>query len=295
MTAIAGGGRPNRVSRIHGVGRKTCERMESAGIRTLEDVVSAGEGGLAELVNAGPAAARRMVAKAGALLSGEAIPLARLRIPRDPLMFVDIETDLGQSYVWLISVCGEGGESFRQFYAESPAEEKGILSGFLEHRKKFGGHVLCYYSGAGFDERVIKSRMARLGLEAAETGGWFDLCTAVKRSVALPTESFSLKPVGAYCGYRYRVRWGIWTGYRDAEGMRPMTASRSLSVRLAYSPAMYNARMLPGCQARPGGLACAAPSALISRMIYGSRPPCRAAGASPRGTGWGGAHFRLLI
>ena len=232
MTAIAGGGRPNRVSRIHGVGRKTCERMESAGIRTLEDVVSAGEGGLAELVNAGPAAARRMVAKAGALLSGEAIPLARLRIPRDPLMFVDIETDLGQSYVWLISVCGEGGESFRQFYAESPAEEKGILSGFLEHRKKFGGHVLCYYSGAGFDERVIKSRMARLGLEAAETGGWFDLCTAVKRSVALPTESFSLKPVGAYCGYRYRHSdldgFGAALTYQATIGGREPAVSRRL-------------------------------------------------------------------
>ena len=51
-----------------------------------------------------------------------------------------------------------------------------------------------------------------------------------------------------------------------------MTASRSLSFRPAYSLAMYNAWILPGCRARPGGLACIALFILISYMIYGIPP-----------------------
>ena len=73
----------------------------------------------------------------------------------------------------------------------------------------------------------------------------------------------------------YRMRWGIETGYRDVKRIRPMTASRSLSVRIAYfffSLAMYNAWILSRCQARSDGLACVALFILISRMIYGIPP-----------------------
>ena len=71
----------------------------------------------------------------------------------------------------------------------------------------------------------------------------------------------------------YRMRWGIETGYRDVKRIRPMTASRSLSVRIAYfSLAMYNAWILSRCQARSDGLACVALFILISHMIYGIPP-----------------------
>ena len=42
----------------------------------------------------------------------------------------------------------------------------------------------------------------------------------------------------------YKKRWGIETGYRDVKRIRPMTTSRSLSVRVAYfffALAVYNA------------------------------------------------------
>ena len=73
----------------------------------------------------------------------------------------------------------------------------------------------------------------------------------------------------------YRMRWGIETGYRDVKRIRLMTASRSLSVRIAFfffSLAMYNAWILSRCQARSDGLACIALFILISYMIYGIPP-----------------------
>lgn len=163
---------------------------------------NAAESGRKKL-RAGEARAKKAAAKAKAVSEGVAVPLAELKIPKKPLMFIDIETDLAQSYVWLISVCAEGCKRPAQFYAESPDQEKSALEGFLGHLEKSGDCALCYWSGAGFDERVVKQRMASYRLGESALATWFDLCAAVKKSVVLPTSSFSVKAVGAYAGYRY--------------------------------------------------------------------------------------------
>ena len=229
---VKDGGRLHSVLALHNVGIKTAEKMEAAGIRTLEDVLSAGEGGLVKLLNTSATHARKMSAQAKAVLDGRAVPQTKLEIPQKPLMFIDIETDLSQSYVWLISVCAEGGKGLKQFYAESPTREKAILKSFLEHRRKHGGHVLCYWSGAGFDERVIKCRLSQHRLDASGLGSWFDLCLAVKKSVVLPTGSFSLKSVAACVGYRYvhsdMDGFAAAKMYQDTVGSRKPALSKKL-------------------------------------------------------------------
>ena len=226
------GGRLKHVLMMHNVGIQTAEKMEAAGIRTLEDVVLASEEGLVKLLNMSVATAKKTITKAKAILDDKVIPQANLKIPKNPLMFVDIETDLSQSYVWLISVCMEGKKSLRQFYAKSPTQEKKILKDFLDYRKQLSEHVLCYWSGAGFDERVIKCRMTQHRLDTSGLGNWFDLCLAVKKSVILPTDSFSLKSVGNCVGYRYLHSDlnGVVVAemYQKTIGRRPSAISKKL-------------------------------------------------------------------
>lgn len=208
---VKDGERLNHVFLMLNVGVKTAEKMEMAGIRTIEDVISMGEEKLGETLSMSPSNAHKMVTKAKSIVGGKTIPQSELSIPKNPMMFIDIETDLAQSYVWLISVCMEDGKHVKQFYAQSPDQEKEILEGFLEHCERFSDHVLCYWSGSGFDERVIKYRINWHRLDASKLGSWFDLCLAVKRSVILPTGSYSVKLVGEYVGYRYR--------HSDLDGM----------------------------------------------------------------------------
>ena len=194
----------NSVLNIHGVGYEKAQRLELHDIRTVDDVGVAGVERLCEC-GIGKVTAQKMIKSAEALRSHKAVQLSALIIPEEPLMFVDIETDLEQSYIWLISVFIEGRQdSFRQFYAKTPAGEKSVLCGFLSYCKRFRGCAICYYSGSGFDERVIKNQITAHKLDGSTLGNWFDLCLAIKRSVIFPTGSFALKVVSDYFGYAYQ-------------------------------------------------------------------------------------------
>ena len=127
----------NSVINMHGIGYKKAQALELNGIRTIEDVSAAGVAGLVRC-GISDNTAQKMVNKAESLLGRKAVQLAPLLIPKAPLMFVDIETDLAQSYVWLISVFVEDRpDSLRQFYAETPASEQDILREFLSYCEKF--------------------------------------------------------------------------------------------------------------------------------------------------------------
>ena len=194
----------NSVLNIHGVGYETAQRLELCDIRTVEDVGVVGVEKLCAC-GIGKVTAQRMVKSAEALRNHKAVQLSALVIPEETLMFVDIETDLAQSYIWLISVFIEGKQdSFRQFYAKTPAGEKRALRGFLSYCKRFRRCAICYYSGSGFDERVIKNQITAHKLDGSALGNWFDLCLAIKRSITLPTGSFALKVVSDYFGHTYR-------------------------------------------------------------------------------------------
>lgn len=127
-----------------------------------------------------------------------------LSIPREPLMFVDVEAGRDRAYIWLVSTLVEGRpDSFVQFYAETPASEKDILGRFLSYRREFGGCVMCHYGG--FDESLTRRQAAAHGLDGSGLGGWFDLHDAIRKSGAFPREQqSSLKHVAGILGYRFR-------------------------------------------------------------------------------------------
>ena len=126
-------------------------------------------------------------------------------------------------------------------------------------------------AGAGAGLLIIKKGARARGAPAERY---------VALATGLPRPPAAGLPAGLPGGYRKRR--GIGAGYRDVKRMRPMAAGRSLPARLArffFSLAVYNAWMMPGCRARPGGLACVALFTLISHMIYGIPP------AVPHGRG----------
>ena len=222
----------NSVLNIHGVGYEKAQRLELCDIRTVEDVGVAGAEKLCAC-GIGKVTAQRMIKGAEALQNRKAVQLSALAIPEEPLMFVDIETDLAQSYIWLISVFIEGRQdSFRQFYAKTPAGEKRALCGFLSYCKRFRGCAICYYSGSGFDERVIKNQIVAHKLDGSTLGNWFDLCLAIRRSIILPTGSFALKVVSDYFGYTYRHPgmdgFGAASEYMHSIGRRGESTTKKL-------------------------------------------------------------------
>jgi len=193
----------NSVFNLHGIGIKKAEKMEMDGFRTIDDIVDVGKEKLEKLLNLTPKSAEKLFLKAQSLKEGKIIPISEMVIPKSKFLFIDIETDLVQSYIWFISIYVEGKKILKQFYARKPDNEEKILNDFVNFCKKYQDHVFCYYSGSGFDERIIKQRLNHHGIDLS-IGNWFDLCLAIKRSVILPTGSYSLKIVGSYFGYTYK-------------------------------------------------------------------------------------------
>jgi predicted RecB family nuclease len=127
-------------------------------------------------------------------------------------VFLDVETDLGQSYIWLVGLCaGREGEC-QSLFAESPAYEKRILLDFLSFMERYPAANILTCSGSRFDERMVRRRLSHYGLSTAVCDRMIDLHRTISRAVALPTSSYRVKEIGTFFGYRYK--------HSDLDGFR---------------------------------------------------------------------------
>lgn len=198
------------VTWLHGVGYTRGFKLMRAGVRTVDDIARAPDAG-ALAASAGLSAqfVEQARIKARSAVEDRVIQRRRLVVPPDDGMAVfDIETDIGARTVWLIGVLYRG--RITQFMADASDGERGlarVLSDFVGHLGEIGAErtVLASYSGTGFDTRVVAAALARHGIAPGAFGAMrhVDLCTLVRRSFAVPGQSYSLKSVGAALGYRF--------------------------------------------------------------------------------------------
>jgi uncharacterized protein YprB with RNaseH-like and TPR domain/Icc-related predicted phosphoesterase len=193
----------NELDGIYRVGPATAAKFRAAGIDTIERIVEEGVEGLMKHVGFSERSAANFYIRAKATLEKRIIPLKKL----DPIdrnaVFLDIETDLTQSLVWLIGIYFKKTQEFVQLVAETQKEESKILRDFLERLNDYSGSIYTF-SGTGFDERVLKNRLDVHGLDSSNLPPFVDIYHAIQSSVALPLKSYSLKSVAAYFGYEYR-------------------------------------------------------------------------------------------
>ena len=120
-------------------------------------------------------------------------------------MFLDIETDVEQSVVWLVGVYSERSQQFRSFFANDPKEERKILLQLSEFgRDGVEEDPIYYYSCNNFDKRVLEARFRAYVMEQNITQRMVDLCPRIRNAVALPLKSYSLKDLARYFDYQYK-------------------------------------------------------------------------------------------
>ena len=74
----------------------------------------------------------------------------------------DIETDLAQSYVWLIGACDTLTGERKQFF--DPVDEKACVEEFVEWMAERPTALPVSYSGSRFDPRTLSKSLARHGV-----------------------------------------------------------------------------------------------------------------------------------
>lgn len=188
---------------VPGIGPATSNRLRQIGIRTVEELSAVSLDVLRGVRYLGHSP-EVLKARARAMKEGRAILLKPLPLRAGSEIFLDIETDLWQKYIWLIGVCLGRNGKYTSFFANRPEEEKEILLQFLKFASRHKSADYLSLSGCAFEHHVISKRLAYHQLDKAVCERIVDLHWTLQFTVALPTTSYRVKDVGTFFGYRYK-------------------------------------------------------------------------------------------
>lgn len=188
---------------LYGVGPVKTSKLAAAGIHKAEHILALSPEELSQKIGCGLHTAQSLHLRARSVVENQIIVLKPLIALNDNPIFLDIETDLTQSLVWLIGVYFLKDGKFVQYLADKPSDEKSMLRRFLKETNGIKGTIYTF-SGTHFDERVLKKRIAANGFDAGGLPPFIDICTDLRRSVIFPVQSYGLKDVADYYGYKYR-------------------------------------------------------------------------------------------
>lgn len=204
---------------LFGVGPRVAEKLREAGIRRVEDLLKPELSFMVDGLS--PSFMKTLAVRARAIVDGRPYVLSStFEVPDGPAMYLDIETDVMQSVVWLVGVYSDRTRQFKSFFANDPKNEERKI---LEQLSEFGREQenerdpIYYYSGSNFDKRVLEARFRKYGIEQNLTYRMVDLCLKVRNAVAIPLKSYGLKDLARYFGYQYKHQnldgWAVATMY----------------------------------------------------------------------------------
>ncbi len=209
----------HELSEIFGVGERTAYKFQNAGIRKPEDLVAANFESVSNKTGLSVRTLRGLALRARAIVEDRVYRLGSFTPPSHPRIYLDIETDLTQTLVWLVGVHSDARDASACFFANSPDEEKEILLSLLDFVGKEPDATICSFSGSNFDRRVLQKRLQAHQLPTDLSDRIVDLCPLIRRSVALPLKSYKLKSLAGHFGYQYKHRtidgWDVAMMYLD--------------------------------------------------------------------------------
>jgi Icc-related predicted phosphoesterase len=209
----------HELSGIFGVGERTAYKFQNAGIRKPEDLVAANLESVSTKTGLSVRTLRGLALRARAIVEDRVYRLGSFTPPPRPRIYLDIETDLTQTLVWLVGVHSDARNASACFFANSPDEEKEILLSLLGFVGKEPDATICSFSGSNFERRVLQKRLQAYQLPTDLGDRIVDLCPLVRRSVALPLKSYKLKNLASHFGYQYKHRkidgWDVAMMYID--------------------------------------------------------------------------------
>lgn len=191
---------------IFDVGEIYEQRLREVGISRVEQLAEVDPERAASSLKCSVNRARRIRFAAQAIVENRSIVLSRFELPEANHVYVDIETDENQTYIWLIGVFSEREGRFQQFLAKHPKCERDALAQFVEYASQRPDTVFLSMSGSKFDARVILARLKAHQLEAAFKNQLLDLFDSIRGSVALPIATMQVKSVAEHLGYNFRHR-----------------------------------------------------------------------------------------
>lgn len=191
---------------LNGVGFAKGKILNKIGIKTFDDLLSFDTSKELNKVGATVEYINKLKLYALSQVENKIYRLAPYQFPKENLLYFDIETDINTPHdlrrVWSIAV--HHNKKIIHFYAETWSKEKNILKQFITYLKSNTSAFLFSYSS--FDVSVLKHALSRhnLDVDFFLNCKHIDLCLILKQNYILPVDSYSVKDVGAYFGFKYK-------------------------------------------------------------------------------------------
>lgn len=202
------------VSIVPNVGSAVKKKLNAAGVKSAKDLAKfKGE------IDIPPATFKKIQLSAKAWVEKKPVIISKPKLQQSDIeIFLDfegtdeLETAEGLTKVdYLIGLLirEKGKESFVPFVSESIDGEKKMVLDFFEFMEKYPSVPIYHYSS--YESTHMRSLGQKYGVDVSHiTRNMVDLLSVVKKCVAFPTVSNSLKDIGKFLGYS-------WRGMADAQ------------------------------------------------------------------------------
>lgn len=197
------------VSLTYGLQRRVAVALRARGVETLCGLAALDPGVLASWTGMTAPAARRLIAQARVLESGEPSWHGAGSLPESETeLFFDIEGDPehGVMYLFGVLVRGrDGSEEYRAFIAEEPEGEGRAFAQLLECLEANPDATIYHYHH--YERTALRTLSEKHGLDPSRVPRVLDrmrdLNGELTAAVILPVYSYSLKAVARFLGYRW--------------------------------------------------------------------------------------------
>jgi Icc-related predicted phosphoesterase/uncharacterized protein YprB with RNaseH-like and TPR domain len=190
---------------LPGIGSGRESRLRDAGIRSVRQLAESSAEYISKSIKGGIVEGMSLKSRAASLLKGEVIQVGPFSVPTGQRAYLDVETDMLGKFIWLVGVHLEQENKTFSFYADTPKQERLVLTNLLDFLKARPSLKLLSYSGCRMEQRMLNQRLAayRLPIDVAQCIR--DLYFDIHASFAFPTQRLTLKDVARYCGFEFRA------------------------------------------------------------------------------------------
>lgn len=188
---------------IPGVNEERKASLERAGVHTPRELAESSSAYIAQAIRAGSTETARLQAQALAFYRHDIIPLRGLSLPQTKRAYLTFESCGARDDIQVVGLHSQGEERTSILVADTPENEKHILSELLRLLEPASGLNLVCYSGSLWHQQLLSRRLAWHGLSTRITRSITDIFFEIEDCFAFPTRPLGLKQVAECCGFKW--------------------------------------------------------------------------------------------
>ncbi|WP_017324503.1 TM0106 family RecB-like putative nuclease [Synechococcus sp. PCC 7336] len=196
---------------LPGVTATAYAALQEVGLIAVDTLAEVSPEAIQHLPGIGLTAARRLVRQARATATQAALPARAFSLPRSPIeLYFDIEAEPQQNVSFLLGVLAVNRQHpDSQFYphlAETPADEAAGWAAFVQLTQRYPSAPIYHFHA--FEVHACRQLAEQYGTPRATLQQilkrMVDLHEIARECVVMPVESYSLKHVAQWLGFRWR-------------------------------------------------------------------------------------------